>query len=283
MIFSRFSQLLLLVATSPLWLLPLGASALECGKKYSTSCLGETDKRYDKSVSNSLVDQDPLWGQMSGLWVFDGRYTDGDGRPREPDFIVPYEQRTRWFRNLTAEGSRCYSHVILFRPPAPQSFCDLPVPEGSSNVFAGSSGVCGVNGVPFLYENIGTSSYEKDGAVNYFWSNAGPAYAGPRPGPKAYPIGDQTMYIDDFVWAETTILTSTDTIRGSGIRSEMAEAGGEDRTLVFNGTRIKDANEWLWMIEQAKIDFSITDEDWSRYNPPGGNSTCISKLGCPTR
>ena len=166
MIFSRFSQLLLLVATSPLWLLPLGTSALKCNKKYSTSCLGEIDKRYDKSASNSLVDQDPIWEQMSGLWVIDAQYEDENGQPDVPDFNMPYKQRTRGFRNLTVEGSRYYLLTIELFPPAPPSFCDLPVPEGSSNVAPGSSGVCGVNGVPFLYESFGTSSYEKDGAVN---------------------------------------------------------------------------------------------------------------------
>ena len=56
----------------------------------------------------------------------------------------------------------------------------------------------------------------------------------------------------------------------------------ENRYAVINATRIQDANEWVQMIEQAQIDFSITDEDWSQYNLPGGDSPCISREGCPT-
>jgi len=278
---------MLLVATPPLWLLPLGASALTCGTRLARPCLAETDKRYDKSASNSLVDQDPLWGTAGGLWVRGISRVDGDGRPIEPDFNDgspasvrrPYGQGLRSFQNITVDGSRYYSHSIVFYPPAPQSFCELPVPEGSSNV-SGSGGVCGENGFPYVAESFGTSSYEKDGTVNYFWRTG--SYVGPVAGSKVYTVGDQTIYAHSSsprsTWGETAVFTSTETMVGAAM---LSFPGGENRFTLVNATKIQDEEEWIRMIEQTKIDYGITDEDWT-FSLPGGDSACLSLEGCPT-
>ena len=39
-------------------------AAVECGKWYTSSCLAESDIRYDENASNDIKDQDDIWGRQ---------------------------------------------------------------------------------------------------------------------------------------------------------------------------------------------------------------------------
>ncbi|KAL3927624.1 MAG: hypothetical protein SGBAC_013010, partial [Bacillariaceae sp.] len=157
------------------------ASGVECGKWYSSSCLSETDVRYDPDGSDNIVDQNPAWSKFEGL--FEGTATSygPDGRVFEPSFVgadsdgsfgdskalvgeMPYTQAPyRMFLNLTIAGTRYYEQALFFYPPANQDFCAQTVPDGMTNAYA--PGDCGLNGTAGFYERFGTSSFDRDGSV----------------------------------------------------------------------------------------------------------------------
>jgi hypothetical protein len=88
------------------------------------------------------------------------------GLPYDDNAVVSYV-------NITTSGSRHYEHRYIIYPPAPQEFCDLPVPPGATNVLpyippgvpVPGAPVCGVNGYATFVESFKTSSHEKDGSL----------------------------------------------------------------------------------------------------------------------
>ncbi|KAL3928314.1 MAG: hypothetical protein SGBAC_012704 [Bacillariaceae sp.] len=149
---------------------------VDCGQWYSSSCLAETDIRYDATSSNAIADQSPAWEKFEGFYEAAATTYGPDGRVLEPSFLdegaislspdqTPYSQAPyKMFINITLSGSRLYEQMISIYPPPSEAFCNQFVPEGKQNVLPG--GECGWSGTSGFYERFGTSSFEKDGSVN---------------------------------------------------------------------------------------------------------------------
>lgn len=153
-------------------LLSLSASssqALKCGQWNTHACLADTDIRYDPDYTNDMSEQNELWNRQAGFYVAtqeaENRIShfnpsnlteSAGGLPYDDSAIVSYV-------NVTIAGSRRVEHRYVIYPPAPQEFCDLPVPPGSFNALGG--GKCGVNGYASFSEIFYTSSHEKDGTM----------------------------------------------------------------------------------------------------------------------
>ena len=107
-------------------------NSLSCGTSLTKPCLGLTDIRYDPSVSNNLMDQEPIWAKYAGLWgPMKYTYSIADGPARPPTFYDPVS-KTGWpyksdvfvgFRSVTIEGTRFKSKGVFFYEPASAEFC----------------------------------------------------------------------------------------------------------------------------------------------------------------
>ena len=92
---------------------------LRCGGALTRACLGETDIRYDPKSTNDLIDQDALWGKMSGLFTGEGQFRVnalGIGNAPVPTtfdpnvITVPYTK----FINTTIDGSRFFEPSVHY-------------------------------------------------------------------------------------------------------------------------------------------------------------------------
>lgn len=149
------------------------AEAVRCGKWFSNACRAESDIRYDKSASNSFVDQAAIWARINGLYMATGLNYDAQGLPAtSPSHFFPasgtgfpYDDMQIIFVNVTTFGSRYIEQRININGPADQAFCDQDIPAGGSNVInlPGINTLCGVNGFISYAEGFSTTSQEKDG------------------------------------------------------------------------------------------------------------------------
>ena len=147
------------------------SQSLKCGQWNTQPCLGETDKRYDESSTNDIVEQSELWGHEEGFWMATQTSTQ-EMLPFNPMDLtgavgVPYnESLAVAYVNITHSGSRRISHRYVMYPPAPQEFCDkypaLPFPNPQNSL---GGGTCGVHGYTYFTEAYKVSSYEKDGSL----------------------------------------------------------------------------------------------------------------------
>ena len=158
--------------------------ALRCGGALTRACLGETDIRYDPKYTNNLIDQDALWGKVSGLYTGEGQFrvnmlgirTEPVPTTFDPNVItVPYTK----FTNITIDGSRVSFYQIVLYPDDVE-----------------------------LYGFFATSSYEKDGSVtaigegingfvvplNRSSDNQTDLFTKPQVGDTLYPIESNSLY-----------------------------------------------------------------------------------------
>lgn len=149
----------------------VAGAALECGTWLTHACLGDIDDRYNPDYTNNIIEQNDLWSKQDGFWMVTQTSTQVITHFNPFNLTatigIPYDENEAvTFVNFTSSGSRRYEHRYVVYPPAPQDFCDLPVPPGSLNVLPPFSGaVCGVNGYASFVEGFKTSTYEKDGTL----------------------------------------------------------------------------------------------------------------------
>ena len=102
-----------LLYTAGFLLTPRLSDAVQCGKWYSNSCLGETDKRYDPDASNAIIDQSDFSKHREGFWIRTYYSYGADGNPMTPSSpgnLYPYVSRFPFisFEKFTYAGSRHY-------------------------------------------------------------------------------------------------------------------------------------------------------------------------------
>jgi hypothetical protein len=67
---------------------------LSCGNVLTTDCWGDTDIRYDKDSTNSLLEQNSHWHHEIGFWRVESCSFDKDGNPA---YAIPYDEVTGTF------------------------------------------------------------------------------------------------------------------------------------------------------------------------------------------
>ncbi|EJK74747.1 hypothetical protein THAOC_03558, partial [Thalassiosira oceanica] len=160
-----------------LWaLLVQHCEAGKCGTPLYGPCLGVFDPRYNDSVSNNLVDQDPFWEDYTGYWIGTNENFAPDGTPRPPSFYdtrtkqgIPYATDVPFltFANRSVDGTRYYHHIAIVYNPANEEFCNQKLEGNQANVIG--NGTCGINGHVAAVDVLGTSTYKKDSSVEIFW------------------------------------------------------------------------------------------------------------------
>ena len=113
---------------------PVGSDAIQCGGALTSPCRGDTDIRYDTSVSNSFDSQSPFFGKVHGYYIGEGTFQGLiDGNPVAGTVFNA--------ENITVVGSRLYGHRLKWlQIPIP----DYPLTLNTVDIFA-------------------TTSFEKDG------------------------------------------------------------------------------------------------------------------------
>lgn len=163
--------------------------ALRCGKPLTTDCIGNGDIRYDPDYTNDVLQQASVWKHAyGGKFLMSSSITrDKEGNPIN---AAPYDSASgtfgrgtltnlvgqKAFTNQTAVGSRIFQHCIVVTPPVPKEYCVPPAglqgdgQSGGPPQLAGVDAdiVCGVNGRLIFGDAWGTSTYEKDGTIEYF-------------------------------------------------------------------------------------------------------------------
>jgi len=168
------NHLPLLLATSTCFMTNNLVESVPCGQWYSSSCLAESDKRYDASYTNNIREQNSLWADQEGFWMATIKTYDSNDQPSQPLVFdpnnlasgigLPYTRKIRTaYINITLSGSRYYDHRYRLNSHAPQDFCDKPVTPPAMNALSG--GKCGINGFASWTEKYATTSYEKDGSL----------------------------------------------------------------------------------------------------------------------
>jgi len=171
---AAIKHLSLLLATSSCFMTNNLVESAPCGRWYSSSCLAESDKRYDTSYTNNIREQDSLWADQEGFWLATSKSYDSNDQPNQPmtfdptnlatGFGLPYTRDTSTtYVNITLSGSRYFEHRYKVYSPAPQEFCDKPVIFPAMNAL--SNGICGINGYASWIDSYATTGYEKDGSL----------------------------------------------------------------------------------------------------------------------
>ncbi|CAJ1931966.1 unnamed protein product [Cylindrotheca closterium] len=283
---------------------------VDCGRWYSSSCLAESDIRYDRSASNAIADQNPAWKKFEGFYEGTATAYGPDGRVIEPFYLeegatsfapskMPYSQaKFKMFINITLTGSRIYEQMTSVFPPSPASFCNQSVPEGMQNVIL--PGECGLNGTSGFYERFGTSTFEKDGRVSML--SFGSTMSGSSLDRKSYvslPAGESNhfssylegdilvQYASACLDAECSQLSTTidqyDTSTPEGEEYEFVAS-----TRIF-ATRIASSRQFRDALGAAYLEYDVPSDqrpsedgclsgycphesDWCEYDPECGVS-----------
>lgn len=109
---------LALMSTALLGNAPQQVSALSCGISGVTkSCLGDSDVRYDADASYGLKDQDAMWENIAGLYIFTEKRYEADGTPSADRGFTGLPGTWDWseyttYANITVSGSRFYYHLF---------------------------------------------------------------------------------------------------------------------------------------------------------------------------
>ena len=134
------------------------AKAAACGQWYSTSCLRDTDIRYNQGYTNNIIEQNPYWSSLQGFWRTKDLGFDNNFQPNQPTVFNPVDTtKSRGlpytrdsftsYYNFTFYGSRLIQTVANIWPPAPQDFCDgAQADMQPGDVLALNNGTCGETG-----------------------------------------------------------------------------------------------------------------------------------------
>jgi len=186
------------------------AEAAACGKWHSTACLGDTDRRYDPTHTNNIIEQDTKWSDLQGYWKTKELMFDSQFQPSQPSVFNPVDTRkgrglpyTRdaftSYYNITVDGSRLSQTAASILPPAPQEFCDTAnATAGDLNVLRG--GTCGETGWVRFARNFYTSSHEKNGQIvliagSFSYLAFDKIFAPDAGG--GYTVGDDAIYFNE--------------------------------------------------------------------------------------
>ncbi|KAL3927846.1 MAG: hypothetical protein SGBAC_012907 [Bacillariaceae sp.] len=261
---------------------------VDCGRWYSSTCLAESDIRYDASTSDAIADQNPAWKKFEGFYEASATAYGPDGRVLEPSFLekgastfaadqTPYSQAPyKMFINITLSGSRLQV-----------------VPEGKQNVIPG--GKCGLNGTSGFYERFGTSTFEKDGSVTML--PYGSTFLGTKLRRESYvslPAG-KSNHLSSYLEGEVLIQYATACLDAEcGQLSttvdyyDTATPEGEEYRIVGStrifATRITSSTQFIDALNAAYIEYSVPidqrsfeggclsghcpeESDWCEYDP----------------
>ncbi|KAL7562733.1 hypothetical protein ACA910_013235 [Epithemia clementina (nom. ined.)] len=251
------------------------SSGTDCGKWFSSDCLAESDKRYDKSYTNDIKEQESFWKQYEGYWIneflqLNNPITGQDLlvpsllNPKNPIPRVPYTLR-RGFYNESIVGSRYFSNRVYIYFPANETFCNQTVPEGFVNVIG--NGQCGVNGYAKDAGLYGTSSYEKDGRIQFLRATGN--YGGnANPNSNMTAVDELTFFFASTIEAIGLVNVFTGTFLNnftqiSGTQSVFLQGLPNNpilQTQVFLMTKVT-REEWLAAIEQEYESANVLPED----------------------
>ncbi|KAL7572810.1 hypothetical protein ACA910_014667 [Epithemia clementina (nom. ined.)] len=251
------------------------ASGTDCGKWFSSDCLADSDKRYDKGYTNDIKEQQSFWKQYEGYWIneffqVNNPITGKDFtqpsffNPKMPYTGIPYKLR-RAFYNESIVGSRFYSNRVYIYPPADEIFCNQTIPEGFLNVIG--NGQCGVNGYSEDAGVYGTSSYEKDGRIQFLRST-GKYGANANPNSNMTAVDELTFFFASTIEATGFVNVFTGTFLNnltqiSGTQSSFVQGLPNNpilNTQVFLMTKVT-REEWLAAIEQEYETANVLPED----------------------
>lgn len=192
-------------------LLADSTAAVECGKWYSTACLGDTDHRFDPTFTISLIDQNKKWSHLQGYWKSSVQKFDAKFQPLQPKVFNPVDTRksrglpytdsssTNYF-NFKFDGSRLTETVVQIYPPAPQEFCDTAqAAMEPGDLLVLKNGTCGETGYVVSSASYYTSNHEKNGNLRLVggysdllaFSQFFPANDG-----IGYTVGEDALYFD---------------------------------------------------------------------------------------
>ena len=273
-------------------LLSQRGEAGKCGTPLFDPCSLSFDPRYDDSLSNNLVDQDPFWDYYTGYWIGTNENFAPDGSPRPPSLYntktkqgIPYSTDVPFltFANRSVDGTRYYHHVAIVYDPANEEFCDQQLEGDQANVIG--NGTCGINGHAAAVDILGTSTYEKDSSVGIFWwtngQGRGPALLNTS---FAKPVDDHTIFfsagnVGELLWSHSQQLTTRDRDELSGVASFVLFQGDDGITwhMQYKQRRVTE-EEWLQELEQAYESSNVLEED--RLTTPLVGP-CLRTWDCP--
>ena len=245
-------------------------NALSCQSKFATPCRAESDKRYDPNASADLIQQNPIWEGTEGFWVQPVTASfDIAGQPLQPTWFyeggvkgmpgygIPYKQSTSTsFINRTIVGSRMFMHIYSIFEPADAEFCAKDVPVGAANVIG--EGSCGGTGFVMSSDQIGTSTFERDGTLHTFFTAIGLPYdySGVSiPNSIATPIGSDTIVYQagvpggiSLAYTEVSANIENTVIGGSSSDINMVPSKDPNDPnishTIYNGTKVEES-EWV--------------------------------------
>jgi len=152
--------------------------------------------------------------------------------------------------------------------------------------------ICGVNGYAYMWEIFGTSTHEKDGQINRFWTtvNTGPG-GGTSSGSYIRPVGKDAVLWYNFrpgvftkTYTDSYISETKDRMMGTGSVASHAANGSVDYSSFFY-TQYK-MNETLFFttLLQAYVDANVKDiPDWATAGGPV--PSCLAEswnASCPS-
>ena len=277
--------------------------AVDCGRWYSNPCLGDDDVRYDPHASDNIVDQGPVWRNLSGYWKYKVYAFDPTGRPQEPSasnpnqpFFVggfPYSYSPAYgFLNMTIVGSRIYQHRYLIFQPADTSFCNEELSPGFVNVLG--NGTCGVTGYSLFSELFGTSTYERDGTVMSLPLDLATDPLGIgllRDGTmyRSQPIDNQTIYTiakdsTGAIMTETLVLLDSSNSKLSSVSDFYIKVGNQMQMVAFfraDYTRLKHENAFILALDDAYKESAVLGADRVQNGQVPMKTACLSE-SCPS-
>jgi len=276
------SQILTLFSLVKFSFFPTTALA-KCGTWATKECRGDTDIRYDPSVSSDLEDLDPLYKHFEGLWIGTASRYDGNLNLYEPQLVPDNPLYSRGVRpylnigvdafwNITLKGPRYYRHDITVWPAPDPSFCvDVP---GFSNSLV-PDGICGINGHAVASDVYKSSSHEKLSKIEQILGTG--AYTSP-PGSQGYtlPLGDQTLYESTLIQqvtisAQNTIFsTDFNSVSLVGVVFFFNRGPGVLQTLQLKMDMVKVQNEeeFLAKIVESYDAHNITNNNRKEFTLP---------------
>ena len=247
-----FLPLLFFLQTLP------AATAIQCGGRLTTECLGATDVRYNPGASNALKDQAVIWQILEGYYRCEQRdYNASTGFPLLESNPYPFHDGNTslfpyyYFFNHTVDGSRSYSHFIYVY----------------ESRFQGGTGDCGVA------ERWAVSSYEKDGTAIVIGTNDGYVNEWPNDAPLyIYAVDNRTLVLSGKVASGFSAPLDYSEIYHCYNNQCDQFGANQDSFLVYetaigrrgsqsimNCTRIATADEWLTAIETAYETYKVPD------------------------
>ena len=110
---AAIKHLSLLLATSSCFMTNNLVESAPCGRWYSSSCLAESDKRYDTSYTNNIREQDSLWADQEGFWLATTKSYDSNDQPNQPMTFDPTNLATGFGLPHTRDISAAYVNITL--------------------------------------------------------------------------------------------------------------------------------------------------------------------------